>query len=291
MPAADFVDARDLDEALGALAERGSDATVLAGGTDVMVQLLRGDIAPPTLLHVRGVRQLAGVALDGRTTLGALTTHWTLRTDERLRRAHPALAEAAATVGGRQTQNVGTLAGNVVNASPAGDLLPPLLVADARVGLASRRGERVLALEEFVLGRRRTARDDDELVTRLEVEPVGARGGETYVKLGRRRAMEVAIVGLACRLTLDAGGAVEEARLALCSVAPAPFRAREAERALAGTRLEPDAVRAAAEALRAAASPIDDARATARYRIRVLEPLLERALATCAERARGAAWS
>src|SRR5439155_27359274 len=121
-------------------------------------------------------------------------------TDERIAGARPERVESAATGGGRQTQNIGTVAGNVVNASPAADLAPPLLVADASVTLASATGARELPLDDFVLGRRTTDRRPDELVTRVALEPLGPRAGETYLKIGRRSAMEVAVVGLAARL-------------------------------------------------------------------------------------------
>jgi carbon-monoxide dehydrogenase medium subunit len=281
----DFVDARELAEATAVLAERGPEVTLLAGGTDVMVQYLRGDLAPSTLLHVRGIAELVGIESNGRTVLGAATTYWQLMTDERVGARHPALVESAATVGGRQTQNVGTVAGNVVNASPAADLAPPLLVAEASVTLASASGARELPLDHFVLGRRTTDRRPDELVTCIALEPVGPRTGETYLKIGRRSAMEVAVVGLAARLAFAEGGTVSDARVAVCSVAPKPFRAREAEQELVGSRLEEATVREAGELLRRAASPIDDARATAAYRSRVLAPLLARAVAVCRERA------
>ncbi len=282
----DFVDARELAEATAGLAERGPEVTLLAGGTDVMVQYLRGDIAPSTLLHVCGIAELVGIESNGRrTVLGAATTYWQLMTDEPVGTRHPALVESAATVGGRQTQNVGTVAGNVVNASPAADLAPPLLVAEASVTLASASGARELPLDDFVLGRRTTDRRPDELVTRIALEPVGPRTGETYLKIGRRSAMEVAVVGLAARLAFAEGGTVSDARVAVCSVAPKPFRAREAEQELVGSRLEEATVREAGELLRRAASPIDDARATAAYRSRVLAPLLARAVAVCRERA------
>src|ERR1044071_1501944 len=114
----DFLDPRTLSAAPAALADRGPELTLLAGGTDVMVQYLRGDISPAGLLHVRGIPELNGIEANGRTVIGAATTYWQLMSDERMRVRHPALVESAATVGGRQTQNVGTVAGNVVNASP-----------------------------------------------------------------------------------------------------------------------------------------------------------------------------
>lgn len=280
-----FVDARMLPEALSALAAHGPDVTILAGGTDVMVQYLQGDISPSVLLHVRRLEELRGIDTNGVTTLGALTTHWELATSSVLGGLHPALGEAAATVGGRQTQNVGTIAGNVVNASPAADLVPPLLVADATVELASAGGTRTLPLERFLVGRRRTAREPGEIVTRFSLDPPGPRTGEVYLKVGRRRAMEVAVVGLAARLAFDEDGTVADARIAVCSVAPAPFRASAAEAALRGSRLEEAAISDAGSHLLESAQPIDDPRASAAYRRRVLAPLLGRAVGICRKRA------
>ena len=236
---AGFVDARDLAHALSTLGEHGSDVTVLAGGTDVMVQYLRGDIRPRVLLHVRRLPELRGLHRDGRTLVGAATTHWQLATDVGIGAAHPSVAEAAATVGGRQTQNVGTVGGNVVNASPAADLLPALMVNDARVTLVGPSSERELPVADFVVGRRATLREPEELVKSLTLEAAAPGSGETYLKVGRRAAMEVAVVGLAARLTFDGDGAVTDARIAVCSVAPRPFRARESERRVLGTRLQP----------------------------------------------------
>jgi carbon-monoxide dehydrogenase medium subunit len=276
-----FVEAANLDEALDLLKRRGEDFTVLAGGTDVMVQYLRGDISPVGLLHIRRLPELRKHVLDVRTELGALSTHRELRSNADISRRHPALADAAATVGGRQTQNVGTLAGNVVNASPAADLTPVLLISDTQVELVSAGGRRQLPLDQFVVGRRRTARRPDELVKSMTLEPIGPRSGETYVKLGRRHAMEVAIVGVAVRLTFETDGKVGDVRIALGSVAPKPFRCTDAETCLRGSRLDARNVREAADLLATSAEPIDDARATARYRRRVLPALLTQALETC----------
>jgi carbon-monoxide dehydrogenase medium subunit len=281
----EFIDARELGEAFTVLDERGPEATVLAGGTDVMVQYLQGEISPPTLLHIRRVSELSGIEANGRSEIGALTTHWELVSDPTIRKEHPALAEAAATVGGRQTQNVGTIAGNIVNASPAADLLPALLVADGEVVLQSSRGTRALGLSAFLLGRRQTALEGNELVTRISLERPGPRSGEVYLKVGRRRAMEVAVVGLAVRLSFAEDGVVSEARVAACSVAPTPFRAPAAEEALVGSRLDDGAVSEAGLRLQESARPIDDVRATAAYRRAVLGSLLGPAVATCKARA------
>ncbi len=281
-----FVNATQIEQATELLIEHGSDACVLAGGTDIMVQYPRGQIAPRLLLHVREIPELQGLAVDDeRTRLGALTTHRALATTPALANRHVSLCEAARTVGGRQTQNVGTVGGNVVNASPAADLLPPLLCSDARVTMRSARGQRTLALDEFLIGRKETALEADELVTELELDAPGPRTGDVYLKVGRRGAMEVALAGLAAHVEFDESGAVADARIAACAVAPTAFRATEAEQALRGRALEPDVVAEAGQLLARRASPIDDVRATARYRKRVLPRLLGRALEICRERA------
>ena len=282
-----FADAGSVGEALEALREDGADLTVLAGGTDVMVQYLRGDIRPLGLLHIRRLADLGERAFEQRTRLGALTTHWQLVTDPSVRRRHPALAEAAATVGGRQTQNVGTIGGNLVNASPAADLVPAMLVGDGTVTLASASATRELPVADFVLGRRHTARRPDELVTALSLAPLPDRAGETYLKVGRRHAMEVAIAGLAARLAFDRDGQVVDARIGLASVGPQPFRALAPEARLVGSQLDEESVREAGELVIRASQPIDDARASAEYRRRLLPGLLARAVRTCRDRALG----
>jgi carbon-monoxide dehydrogenase medium subunit len=180
---------------------------------------------------------------------------------------------------------VGTLGGNVCNASPAADTLPPLLVADAEVELASKHRTRAMALDDFVLGRRLVSREPDELLTAIRLPIAGQHTGEVYLKVAPRRAMEVALVGLAVRLSFDPSGAVTDARIAACAVGPRPMRARAAEQQLIGGTLDERTIRAAGELLAQQASPIDDARATARYRRQVLPGLLARAIAICAERA------
>lgn len=279
----DFRSASEKSEALAWLNELGSDAQVLAGGTDVMIQYPRGELSPAVLLHIERVQELHGIRENGRVEVGALTTHAELAAG--LAHRSPALTEAARTVGGWQTQTVGTIGGNICNASPAADLLPPLLVGDAQVTLESARQTRTMPLSGFVEGRRQTARTPSELLTGISFEPISDRVGEVYLKVGRRGAMEVAIVGLAARLTFDSQGTIADARIAVCSVAPRPYRAADAEAALVGTRAEKKATAEAGSLLTDSASPIDDVRSIARYRVAVLAPLLERAIEICRDRA------
>lgn len=244
-----------------------------------MVQTQHGEIAPQALLHIERVESLRRAETsDGHVTLGALVTHRIAAKDKQIGKGLPALAEASATVGGWQTQEVGTIVGNVVNASPAADTIPTLLNAACVVRLASVEATREEALSDFLVGRRQTTRRSDELVTALQLEPIGPRTGEVYIKVAPRSAMEVALVGLAVRLTIAPDShTVEDARVAVCSVAPVPYRAKEAESILINSTLNEDTLAEAGRALELSADPIDDPRATAAYRRRVLAPLLKRA--------------
>ena len=169
----DFRRTDDIEEALASLAELGSDAQVLAGGTDVMIQIQRGELDPGTLVHIERVDSIGEITENGRLTVGALATHLELSRHPALLDRYPSISYSASLVGGWQTQAVGTIGGNVCNASPAADLLPPLLVHGARVLVASQdRGERELPLSDFVVGRRSIAREPDELVTGFSLDPV-----------------------------------------------------------------------------------------------------------------------
>jgi carbon-monoxide dehydrogenase medium subunit len=282
----EFISAATKNDVLEALSSMGEDAVILAGGTDVMIQYLRGEIAPAHLLHIENVGELRSIAeTSDRISLGALTVHRDLTTDARIADRLPALAEAAGSVGGWQTQSIGTVAGNICNASPAADLVAPLLIADAVVNLESSTHARSLLLSDFLIDRRKTARRDDELVTSVEAVPRPERAGEVYLKVGRRSAMEVALVGLAVRILLDGNGNAEDVSIAVCSVSPVPYRATEVEKVIRAGGLHPEAVKEAGHVLTESARPITDARADASYRRRILGPLLQRALEIAVERA------
>jgi carbon-monoxide dehydrogenase medium subunit len=285
----EFTSAASVEEVTAHLVEHGTAAQILAGGTDVMLQQARGEISPELLIHIGRIPGLTGVTANGTVRIGPLTTHHDLATNHLVLITARALAEAAATVGGWQTQAIGTIGGNVCNASPAADTAAPLLVAGASFELTGPAGSRMVPGDAFFVGRRQTARASDEILTAIVLPHPAERTGDAYLKVGRRSAMEVAVVGLAVRITLDIDGTVERARIATCSVAPAPMRMVEAEEILQGSRLDPQAINAAGDALTRAASPIDDARATATYRTRVLPGLLARALGVAATRAEGGA--
>jgi CO/xanthine dehydrogenase FAD-binding subunit len=252
---------RTLAEALRLKAER-PEAVPIQGGTDVMVELNFDRARPQTLLNLNEVDELRGWSREnGSIWLGAgLTYSEAMQTP--VAELLPALAEASRTVGGPQIRNRGTIGGNLGTASPAGDALPPLLVAAGEVKLVSLRGERWLPLPEFVVGPKRNALADDELIAGVRVEPAGAP--ETFMKVGPRNAMVISVVSLAFR-------ADGELRAAFGSAGPVPTLVRASLDDAASF-----AVRVAE-----AASPIDDVRGSAEYRRHALRVLTRRALERC----------
>ncbi|MFC5176188.1 FAD binding domain-containing protein [Nocardioides taihuensis] len=280
-----FHAATSLDDALERLERLGPDARVLAGGTDVMIQLHGGQISARELVHIEGIPGLAELtAEESGLSLGAMVTHENIWRHP-VAAGYASLSEAARQVGGWQTQTLGTVVGNVVNASPAADLVPGLLVHDAVLHLAKRGSERTVPIGEFILGRRQTAREAEELVTRITTGPLPAGTAEAFVKVGRRRAMEVSILAVAARLTIDpSSGTITDARVAVGAASAVPYRAVDAERLLVGAHPGDEVFREAGRAALDGADPIDDVRASRRYRLTVLPRAVERALARAAGR-------
>jgi CO/xanthine dehydrogenase FAD-binding subunit len=260
----DVLTPRSLEEALRLKAEH-PDAVPVQGGTDVLVALNFDRVRPDVLLNLNEVSELRGFAREnGSLRLGAGLTYTEAMGDE-LAELLPALAEASRTVGSPQIRNRGTIGGNLGTASPAGDALPPLLVEGAEVELASVRGSRRLALDEFLVGPKRNALAEDELVVSVHVHPSGAP--QTFMKVGPRNAMVIAVCSLALVTDRERG----EIRAAFGSAAPVPTLL-VAPLDDAGTF--PDAVAFAA-------APIDDVRGTAAYRRHALRVLTRRALERC----------
>src|SRR5512141_2927434 len=254
-----------LPEALALLAN-GDVCKPVAGGTDLLVQM-NGDLAPPPerVLDIWRLAELRGINLvDDALVLGALTTYTDIRRSELCREHLPALVEAAATIGAAQIQNRGTIGGNVINASPAGDTLPVLLATDAQLTLVSARGERTVAAKDFWPAYRKTACATDELLLRITFPlPSGRR--VRFRKVGTRRAQAISKVVMAMAWRED-GGVWRDVRLALGSVAPVPIRARLTEAVLEGAAAREQTANHAADSLAKEIHQIDDVRSTADYR-------------------------
>ena len=286
----DYHQPESLADAVDLAARFGGEASFLAGGTDLIVQIERGRVAPRHVIGLGRVPGLAGIEVNGRITLGARVTHRAIEQTPALAGPLRCLVEGAEVIGGHQVRNVATIGGNLVNASPAADLVPCLLALDGVVTLVGPGGEREVPIERVLLGPNRTARRPDELVTRVDLPALPPRAATAFLKAGRRRAREISGVCVAARLDLDATLArCLEARVVLGAVAPTAVRAHAAERLLEGQPVGGEAFRRAAEAAQEACRPIDDVRASAGFRQHLVGVLVRRALDRCVERARRAA--
>ena len=267
----------DLDSALAALANGGGETVLpIAGGTNLIVDIRAKRERPDRMVGLGEVDELLGmefgperISIGGRTTVSDL-----LRSPEIAQEA-PSLIEAARLFGGLMVRNTGTVAGNIASGSPAADLVPPLLVLDAELELASVSGTRALALDDYYLGYKQDARRSDELITRISWPRLPENSANTFYKLARRKGDAITVTGVAVALTV-ADGMCARARIALASVAPVVLRAKQAETVLEGRALTPARIDEAAEAAADTCSPIDDIRASAGYRRHTVEALTRR---------------
>jgi carbon-monoxide dehydrogenase medium subunit len=271
-----------LDDTLRLLAEQGDEARLIAGGTDLLVELRRGLRRPPVLIDVTRVgapRGLDEIELDDRgwIHLGPLVTHNQAVASPLLTKQGFPLALSCWQVGTPALRNRGTIAGNLVTASPANDTITTLWALGARLTLSSSRGNRVLSFPEFYHGVRQTALADDEMVTDIAFPALEVNQRGMFVKLGLRRSHAIAVVNAVAVLTFD-GSAVTAASITLGSVAPTIIQAPEAEKALVGAVLHKDSIAEAAGLASEAAAPIDDIRSGADYRRQMVQALVHRAL-------------
>ncbi len=267
-----------VDDTLRLLAEHGSEAHIIAGGTDLLVELRRGARPAGVLLDVTRLGDLDQVRLDdGLIHVGPTVTHNQAVASEVLKQRGFPLAQACWGVGTPQLRNRATVAGNLATASPANDTIAALWALDARLTLRSARGERMLSFSDFYQGVRRTALAPDEMVTDIAFPALAANQRGVFVKLGLRRTHAIALVNAAVVLTFD-GDTVTQARITLGSVAPTIIRATEAEEALVGGTLHEARISEAAGLAAQTAAPIDDIRAGAGYRREMVRVLVRRAL-------------
>ncbi len=278
---------RSIDEALRVLSERGSEAKLLAGGTDLLPQLKNGLLKPACVVDLSGVERVRILKSDaGGLHVGAAVSARTLERDATTQKTYTLLAESGALVGSVQVRNLATLGGNLCNAAPSADMAPPLLALDAEAVIVGPKGERRVPFTDFFTGVRRTVLAPDEILLEIVVPAPGARSGGHYLRHTPRRELDIAVVGVASQLTLS-NGVCSKARIALAAVAPVPLRARAAEQALEGKPVTPEAIERAAELALGAAKPISDQRGSADYRRHLVRVLTRRTLRTALTRAGG----
>lgn len=280
-----FAIAGSLDEALAELA---AGARPIAGGTDLVVGARQGKAPlPASLVAIDRLDELAHIeSRDRGIRIGAMVTHSQLMIDQMIVSGYTALADAAALVGSPSTRNIGTLGGNVMNASPAMDTGAPLMVLGAVAQLRSARGSRTVELSDLWTGPGQTSAATDELCVAIDLPPRPARSGSAYVRLEYRRAMEIAIVGAAASVTLADDGTILDGAVALSAVAPTIIEVDDAGALMTGHL--PDAAAAAvATAASDVARPISDLRASDTYRRHTVGVMAARAVDAAARRAAG----
>jgi len=288
------------------------NAKFIAGGTDVMVLVKQGKLAPANLVSLRNIGELFYIDLQNGVKMGAGVTHTAIANNESIRKRYSALADGAGAVGSKQIRNVATVGGNICNAAPSADTACPLLVLDARVVIAGKAGEREVPIDDFFLGPNKVALGPGELVTGFIIPAFGDKTGSAYIKHARRLAMDLPILGIAARATIKVGGSedgckdafgavddisgtigrleaerlvFEDVRIAMSVVAPRPIRAKKAEEALNGKVISEKLFEEIGEIAASESQPRDSIRGEAWYRREMVKVLTRRALLRSIERA------
>ncbi|GAB7025326.1 FAD binding domain-containing protein [Geotalea toluenoxydans] len=269
---------QNLDEACTLLAELGSKAIVLAGGTDVLHKMKVGKLAPENLVSLKHLDDLRTIRHEpGRgIVIGALTSHNAIYTSKLLQERFLSLPMAAHTMASNQICNMGTVGGNIVNGVPSADLPPILIALNASIRLVSVKGERTMPLEDFFHGAAETVIAPGELLADITI-PDQPTTGSTYMKFGLRRSGALAVVGVAVSVRV-AGDTLEDARVVLASAAPTVMRAKGAEDFLRGKKINDDLLAEAGEKAAAESRPRDSIRGSAEYRRNLVGVLTKRAL-------------
>jgi carbon-monoxide dehydrogenase medium subunit len=276
-----------LPEALSVLASEGDASAALAGGTDLLLRIRRGARKYRSVVNIKFVPGLTGLTWDASRglTMGALTTFRTIEQDEHVRQHYHCLAEAARVVAGVQLRNLATVGGNIGNASPSADSVPPLVALGATIDVASAAGTRTMPIEACISGPGRTVLTPGEIFTTISVPAPATRSGNAFSRFSPRSAMDIGIASVAASVTLDADGRCTDCRIALGAVSPTPLRATSAENALRGERFTAAVADASGELAADAAKPISDIRGTAAYRRAIVRTLTARVVQQAAARA------
>lgn len=283
----EFYQPRSVHEALELLGRAPEETRVVAGGTDLFLQLRRGDVRSAYLVDVAEIAEMTYIREEpDLIRVGAGTLVADLAGSEVLRRYASALAESAAVLGSPQIRNRATIGGNLGRSSPAADCVCALMALDAAILVQSTSGTREIPIGSFLLGPGQNALVPGELVLEVRIPRPGGRHGSRFIKLGRRKALVLATASAAAHLELGPDWTVVKCGLALGSVGPVTVRARTAEDLLRGKVLSPEAIQAAAEEAAREASPISDVRGSAEYRRAVIPVLVARALEEARARAR-----
>lgn len=282
----DYYEPRTLDEAIDLLQRGGPDTAVLAGGTDLLLRIRRRVRAYSAVVNLKRIPGLSGIEWDADgVTIGALTPFRVIESDARILQTYPALVDGAKVVAGVQIRNLATIGGNLANASPSADSVPPMVVLGAVVTIVGPSGERTMPVEETITGPATTALAPGEIFTSIRL-PLPVEGSSSaFERFTPRSAMDIGIVSAAASFAVRADGTVHNPRIALGAVSPRPLRVAAAETLLTGRALSTELIEEAATLAAAAATPISDIRGGADYRRSLTRVMTRRVIETAAERA------
>jgi carbon-monoxide dehydrogenase medium subunit len=283
-----YLSARTLDEAISAFAAAGSAARILAGGTDLLVQMRSGAVKPGLIVDVKKIAEMTDIeeTADGGFRIGAAVSGMVLAEHPRFGKVWPGVLEAVNLIGSKQVQGRASAGGNLCNGSPAGDSVPAMIAAGAIVTVQGPSGRREMKVEEVPAGPGRTNLKPGEILVSFALPPRPKGSSDAYLRMIPRTEMDIAVVGVGVSLTLK-DGVCTAARIGLGAVAPTVLLVEAAAKALIGSKLDVSALNAAAAACSAACRPIDDKRGTIIYRTKVASVLLKRTAAIAAKRAKG----
>ena len=278
-----------LDEAVGAFAAAGGDARILAGGTDLLVQMRIGMVRPSLIVDIKKIPEMTSIeeTADSGFRVGAAVSGAVLAEHPRFGKVWPGVLESINLIGSTQIQGRASAGGNLCNGSPAGDIVPAMIAAGAIVTVQGPDGRRQMPVEDVPAGPGRTNLAPGEILVSFTLPPRPPGSGDAYLRMIPRTEMDIAVVGCGVSLTLE-DGVCTTARVGLGAVAPTVLLVKAAADALIGTRLDTADLDAAAAACRTACNPIDDKRGTVDYRTKVTGVLLKRTVGIAADRAAGA---
>jgi carbon-monoxide dehydrogenase medium subunit len=284
----DYYRASSVDQAISLLDEHGEGGMLLAGGTDLLVQIKEAGLNPSYIVSLLEVDELSGLSENGNgLRIGARVLMCEVAADASVQSDYSALADGAGLVGSWQTRNMGTVGGNVCNAAPSADTSPPLSVLGATVHIAGAGGTREVAIDDFWTGPGQTVLGASEVMTQITVPAPPAGSGSFYERHTPRQIMDIAAVGIAAYVELDGDGNCTTARIALGAVAPTVMRASQAEAAISGGPINEETAAAAGAAAAGEATPISDQRGSAEFRRHLVEVMTTRSILRAAERAQG----
>ena len=275
-------------EAVNLLARAGGNACVLAGGTDLLVQMKMGLVEPDLVIDIKRIAATQGISKTGKGfNIGSTVSGAQMRDDKALNKAWPGVVEAANLIGSDQIQGRCTMVGNLCNASPAADSVPALIAAKAKVVIVGPKGKRTVGAEKIATGPGSTSLKKGEMVESVTLPSGSAKTGDAYLRFIPRTEMDIAVCSAGVCLELGARGVVKSARIAIGAVAPTVVLVPKAARAIVGTKLDDNALEKLAKEVEKVCTPIDDKRGTIEFRTEVAGVLAKRAAKIAYERAGG----